>query len=91
MHHVLKNYAWVPLFLSAGMCFVISYFFLTIMIRLNLWFVLERILLIPVALSFGVFMKTVLDLVIFNVQKLKEHVEVDQITMSVASLKEKLA
>lgn len=73
-----KRYAWIPLLAIGSVCLAVSLLFKTIMVNTGFQMI-NKMFAIPVALSYGFFVKAMLDVVIFNVSKLKEEVELDEI------------
>ena len=77
-YQITKTYSWVPLFISAGICYVIAFLFLSIITRTYFGILIDRILLIPVAVSFGFFLKVVIDTVVFNPGRISEMIKLDK-------------
>lgn len=77
---VQKDYAWIPLLAVASVCFTTAIFFQLSIRTANFhWNVLQHMLTIPIALSYGFFIKAILDVTVFNVRRLKENIELDDL------------
>ena len=77
-YQVIKRYSWVPLFLSAGICYAVSFFFLSVIQRTHFGIFMDRMLLIPVAISFGFFLKVIIDTVVFNASAINDMIKLDR-------------
>ncbi len=77
---IKKDYAWVPLIAVGSLCFATAAFFQVIN---NTHFfhnnIMKSLIILPIAFSFGLFIKVILDVTVFNVRQLREHIEIDNL------------
>jgi len=69
---IRKTYFWIPLIISASLCYAMSMTFIIIIETFNYWNYINNILLIPVGLAYGLLLKVILDVTVFNVWDMEE-------------------
>lgn len=85
---IMKRYAWVPLICSAGFGLMVCCICIFILNKIGYSSFINYALYIPVALAYGVFMKSIMDVLYFNVHTLKEGIEINDIFRSGDLIKE---
>lgn len=74
---VMKKFAWVPMAFSSGVGLFVCIICVAFLDMFQYWRLLENICFIPMSLAYGILLKTVMDTLVFNVHRLKEGIEIN--------------
>jgi len=81
---IRRTYFWIPVILAATICGIVSTVFREIIWQTNFWSYIDAILLIPIALSYGLLLKTMWDTIFYNVHQLNAEIKLDERLLAAA-------